>query len=259
VGYGDQLMATGLARGAAQRGKKVAFGDRFTIRWDHHSEIIFRGNPGIAKPGAERDQNVEWIAFYKGHRIYNRHDRAHDRWVWNRDFHAIPGEIVFNAQERRNAARYGKGFVLIEPNVVAAKGCAPNKDWGQANYQRVASLLLAGGHDVAQFIHPTSGPPLAGVRPLRTLDIRDALALLGRAALYVGPEGGLHHGAAAAGIPAVVIFGGFIPPEVTGYADHTNLTGGAEACGSLHRCEHCREAMRSISIAEVHAAALERL
>jgi hypothetical protein len=27
MGYGDELMATGMARGAAARGKRVAFGD----------------------------------------------------------------------------------------------------------------------------------------------------------------------------------------------------------------------------------------
>lgn len=259
LGYGDQLMATGLARGATARGKKIAFGDRRKIRWDVHSEIMFRGNPNIAKPGAERDRNVEWVPFYKGHRLYNTHDPANGRWIWNYDFRATPGELIFNSQEQRNAGRYGKGFVLIEPNIEAWKSVAPNKDWGRGNYQQVATLLLQAGYDVSQFVHPKSGPVLAGVQPLRTLDIRDALAILSRAALYIGPEGGLHHGAAAVGIPAVVLFGGFIPPAVTGYATHTNLTGGAEACGSLSLCRHCQDAMRAISVGEVQAAALERL
>lgn len=252
-------MAAGMARGARARGKRIAFGDRQKIRWDQHSEIIFRGNPNIAPPGAERDQDIEWIEYFKGRRIYNTHDRANDRWIWNLDFHAQPGEMFFNAQEKRNGRRYGKGFVLIEPSIVAAKSCAPNKDWGRANYQEVCDLLIEAGFEVCQFAYPGSGPGLAGIRRLPTMDIRDALAILGEAALYIGPEGGLHHGAAALGVPAVVLFGGFIPPSVTGYETHINLTGGAEACGSLHFCRHCRDAMRAISVEVVHAAALEKL
>lgn len=258
MGYGDQLLGTGMARGAKDRGRRIAFGDGRRILWDSRSEAIFQGNPNLARPNCEGRADLEWIPFYKGHRIYNRQDRANDRWVWNLDFHAQPGEMFFTARESRDAQRFGKGFVLIEPNVERWKSCAANKDWGRDNYQSVASRLLAAGYEVAQFRYDES-PPLAGVRQLATLNIRDALAVLGKASLYIGPEGGMHHGAAAAGIPAVVIFGGFIPPSVTGYQTHTNLTGGAEACGSLKPCSHCQDAMRAISVDEVCAAARERL
>jgi len=58
---------------------------------------------------------------------------------------------------------------------------------------------------------------------------------------------------------AIVLFGGFVPPAVTGYPMHRNLTGGAEACGSFNRCDHCLAAMRAISVDEVHAAAVQEL
>jgi hypothetical protein len=259
MGYGDQLMGSGLARGAASRGKRIAFGDRRTIRWDSRSEPIYRGNPNVAVPGSEGASDLEWLEFYKGHRLYNRQDRTNDRWIWNEEFHAQPGEMFFTPAEVLRGKRYGSGFVLIEPNVVAGKGCAPNKEWGRDNYQQTAFRLIAEGFEVCQFKYPGSGDRLVGVRSLPTIDVRDALAILGNASGYVGPEGGLHHGAAAVGIPAVVLFGGFIPPSVTGYEGHANLTGGAEACGSLRRCAHCEEAMRAIAVDEVCAAALERL
>jgi ADP-heptose:LPS heptosyltransferase len=257
MGHGDQLMATGMARGAKARGKRIAFGDRRRIVWDQHSPEIFRHNPNIAPPGAEGDQDVEWVAYFKGHRLYNR--QAGDRWVWNYDFKAQPGEMFFLNVERRNGLRYGRGFVLIEPDVPSWKSVAPNKDWGRARYQAVADRLRREGFRVGQFRHPKAGPPLAGVEQFRTLNFRDGLAILRNAALYVGPEGGMHHGAAAVGTEAVVLFGGFIPPEVTGYAAHANLTGGAEACGSLRPCAHCRAAMERITVEEVAAAAIERL
>jgi hypothetical protein len=65
----------------------------------------------------------------------------------------------------------------------------------------------------------------------------------------------MHHGAAALDVPAVVIFGAWIPPAVTGYAMHANLTGGATtACGSLRPCNHCRDALDAIKLTDVTQA-----
>lgn len=254
MGLGDNLMATGMARGAAKRGKRIAFGDGHKVRWDHHSAEIFRGNRNIAIPGTERRPDVEWIPFYKGNRIYNRQG-PDDRWIWNLEFRPTPGEIIFSDRERREGRRHGQGFILIEPNVETWKTVAPNKDWGFERYQRVATQLKTAGHRLLQFNFGSKRPVLAGIDVAPTHSFRDALAILSHAKLYIGPEGGLHHGAAAVGIPAVVLFGGFIPPSVTGYPTHTNLTGGAEACGRYRPCEHCRAAMAAISEDEVMAAA----
>jgi len=259
MGLGDQLMATGMARGARARGRRIAFGDGRRIRWDHNSEVIFRDNPNIARPGMEGRPGIEWVDYFKGHRIYNRHDPARNRWIWNMDFRPVAGEVFLSDPERRAGARLGSGFVLIEPSTAAWKSMAANKDWGRARYQEAASRLRRDGFRVAQFTFDKGGPPLAGVETVRTRDFRDALALLANASLYIGPEGGLHHGAAAMGVPAVVLFGGFIPPQVTGYSDHINLTGGAEACGSLKPCRHCRDALAAISVDEVHSAARTKL
>lgn len=259
MGLGDQLLGTGMARGAKARGKRIAFGDGQRILWDKNSETIFRGNHNIARPGSERDHDIEWVPYYKGHRIYNRQDPGAKRWIWNLEFRPQPGEMFFERMEQRNAARFGGDFVLIEPNVETWKSVAPNKDWGRAKYQAVADALRADGYRIVQFRYDKSDAPLEGVEALRTISFRDALAIMRHAALYIGPEGGLHHGAAAVDVPAVVIFGGFIPPSVTGYDDHTNLTGGAEACGSYTRCQHCIDAMAAISVDEVLTAARERL
>lgn len=220
---------------------------------------MFRDNPNIAKPGCERAPDLEWIAFHKGHRIYNTQHASEPRWVWNYDFKPTPGELFFNTAEQRNATRHGKGFIVIEPNVPWWKSVAPNKDWGRQNYQAVADKLRAQGYRIAQFRHRDSNIQLAGVERIRALSFRDAIAILSHAALYIGPEGGMHHGAAAVGVNAVVLFGGFIPPSVTGYDGHANLTGGAQACGFYQPCDHCKQAMANISVEEVVGAAMERL
>lgn len=251
MGAGDNLMGSGMARGAAVRGQRIAFGNGREIIWDHHSAMVFRNNPNVAPPGSERATDLEWLPFYKGHRLYNR--REGNRWIWNYEFRAVPGEMFFSDEELEFAAKLAPGFILIEPNVPQFKSVAVNKTWPLDRYQRVAADFMRSGRAVRQFHYP-GGQRLMNVPGIKAPSFRHALAALARAAVYVGPEGGLHHGAAAVGIPAVVLFGGFIPPAVTGYAMHANLTGGAAACGSLKRCRHCLEAMKAISVSEVEDA-----
>lgn len=249
-----------MARGASDRGKRIAFGDGRRIIWDKNSGVVFRNNPHVASPGDERANDLEWIAFHKGHRVYNTHDVANDRWIWNYGFRPIPGEVFLDKMEKFKGERAGQGFILIEPHVETWKSSAANKDWGFNNYQVLAAKLFEAGHRVVQFAHDATKPVLSSADVLTTTSFRDAMALMAHASLYIGPEGGSHHAAAAMGLKGVVIFGGFIPPQVTGYPEmHTNITGGVEACGSLRPCPHCRAAMRGISVEEVFEAAVERL
>lgn len=251
MGAGDDVIATGLARGVAE-GKRAAFGDGRRIIWGPFSEEVFRYNRRIARPGEERAADLQWIAHFKGHRLYNRPGPG--RWIWTHDFRVIPGEIVFDAAENDFRLGLVGGFVLIEPNVPWHKSVAVNKDWGEAKFQALTDRLLRDGFDVVQFDHGRRR--LRGVRIIKTPTFRHALAALSRARFALLPEGGLHHGAAAVRVAAVVIFGGFIPPQVVGYDNHINLAGDGEACGSLTRCQHCVDAMERISVEEVHERAL---
>jgi len=259
MGIGDNIMASGLARGARARGKRMAFGDGQRIIWDQNSEQVFRNNPNIATPGSEQRGDLEWMAFYKGHRIYNK--QGDGRWIWNYQWRPKPGQLFFSIQEKARAHQWRLSrFVVMEPNVVQWKTVAPNKQWPVERYQEVSDRLRERGFRVIQFENREfPGYRLRHADHVRTENYRHAASILAHAVLYVGSEGGLHHGAAALDVPGVVLFGGFVPPEVTGYPTHTNLTGGAEACGSLKACEHCRAAMDAISAEEVLAAALARL
>lgn len=245
MGYGDEVMATGLAKVVAKRGKRAAFGDGKQIVFSKWSTEVFKNNPNIIRPGEENAPDVEWVAHYKGHRLYNALSRDRRRWIWNSDFKAVPGEFYFDDMELAHGRSAGKGFIIIEPNL-PLKAVKPNKEWGFTKYVKVAFELLAAGYDVAQFTYGRLRLP--GVKQIHSKTYREAVAFLSQAALFIGPEGGLHHAAAAVGVPGVVIFGGFIPASLTGYDIHINLTGNSqEACGSLTRCRHCRVALNSIS------------
>jgi hypothetical protein len=247
VGFGDEIIGSGLARGLHAKGKRAAFGDGKRIIWGPWCEEIYRHNPNIAPPGSEGSADLQWIDYYKGHRYYNKLDKERGKWIWNYEFKVQPGEIFFDGWFEPV-----EDFIYVEPNVPWHKSVAVNKDWGLANYQAVVDRLVNDGYDVVQSDHGRDR--LQGVRIVKTPKFRDALYLLSHARVALLPEGGLHHGAAALRVPAVVIFGGFIPPSVMGYDSHINLTGGAKACGSLHKCGHCKHALSQISIGEVYYA-----
>jgi Glycosyltransferase family 9 (heptosyltransferase) len=251
MGAGDDILASGMARGAASRGKRIAFGDGRRIMWGPHSAEMFRGNPNIAPPGSEGAPDLEWIGYHKGNRLYNK--SGGDRWIWNYKFKAKPGEIYFS-EEEREFARSFLDCIVIEPNVPWQKTCAPNKQWPIERYQMVADEMGKRGHRLVQFKYPGMRYKLDNVAQIATPSLRAGIGVLRLAAGYIGAEGGLHHGAAAVGTPAVVIFGGWIPPQVTGYDTHANLAVG-EACGMLRECAHCREAMDKITVEHVLGAA----
>lgn len=246
-----------MAKGARARGKRIAFGDGQEIVWDQHSETIFQNNLNVAPPGSEGDKDLEWIPFYRGHRIYNEYDRASNKWIWNYDFRPTPGEIVFNADELKFANSFAESFVVIEPNVPAWKTSAANKRWSLERYSQLAQLLVHDKIMVRQHVYHNSAQ-MAYSKPIKSPSFRHAMAALSKARLYVGPEGGMHHAAAALGIPAVVIFGSWIPPQVTGYDFHTNLAHGT-ACGSLSPCPHCADGLNKITLRHVYEAVKEKL
>jgi ADP-heptose:LPS heptosyltransferase len=172
------------------------------------------------------------------------------KWVW-KQFKCIPGEVFLTEDELDVKKQVG---VVIEPRT---KG-KPNKQWPIDRYQEVADQLVAEGYTVSQLCAPNTAALLKGVQKIVTRSFRHALGALSKAQLYLGCEGGLHHGAAAVNVPAVVIFGGFIGPETTGYDNHHNIAV-PPACGSQQRCAHCERVMASITTEEVLKAAKEQL
>ncbi|MGY4257712.1 ADP-heptose:LPS heptosyltransferase [Bradyrhizobium sp. USDA 4516] len=262
MGYGDELMGSGMARGAHARGVKIAFGDGREIKWHEWAHLIFYDNPNVAAPGQERADNLEWIEHYGAVRKHCRPGGGGCRhWIFTPGTQR-PGELFFDPRELEFAKRVGEDFVVIEPNIKdkAKQWGAQNKQWGLDRYNGVAQILRNRGFRVVQF--NTGLHAIDGIERIATPNFRTACAVLARAALYIGPEGGLHHACAADPVntPAVVIFGGFVSPWVTGYAQHVNLfTGDDLGCGNFDACEHCRRCMSKISIEQVVSSALRLL
>lgn len=208
--------------------------------WDH--------NPRIARP----DELGEFQAL-RPRDGYRRPYTAHKterQWTWQRwgdewGGCAPRGELYLTEAEKAFGEQHA-GLVLIEPTI--KPGASPNKQW---NGWRDLVRYLPDAVHMGQNQHVE-----VGARFLHTPSIRMAAAVIARAKLVITHEGALHHIAAAVGTPAVVIFGGYISPEVTGYAEQVSLfTGDGLGCGMRVPCNHCARCMNQIESAMVEAAA----
>lgn len=83
---------------------------------------------------------------------------------------------------------------------------------------------------------------------------RQASALLKRASLFIGTEGGLMHAARAVSTPSVILWGGVTRPDFAGYPDsHIILFAPLDClhCGLLGNCPHNAKCMKNIHIISV--------
>lgn len=244
MGWGDELMVTGHARELQARDpRKVR--PTYERQRDHEAWLH---NPRIAGKNEGGDVQI-YLGRVNGLRPYMTFKDS-DRYGW-KPYGPPVGELYFSAEELEFGARW-KDLVVLEPNV--KPGASPNKDWGFARWRALARLLKERGIAAAQ-IGPYDARKLPGVQFIETRTVRHAAALLRRARGAVLPEGALHHCAAAVNCPAVVLFGGFISPAVTGYAGQASLFVQTPAhplgCGWRRPCEHCAAAMASFTPASV--------
>lgn len=98
--------------------------------------------------------------------------------------------------------------------------CANRKEWGVENFQRLRDLMP--GLRFVQIGMP-SDPLLDNVVDGRGLSVRQTAAAIRKSRCFVGLEGGLMHLTKAVGGRAVIIYGGFIRPEVSGYSENLNI------------------------------------
>lgn len=221
-------MAAGRAKLRHEAsGKKIAIGNGGHIFWCD----AYQNNPYLAERFIPNE--TEWLLDYPGHRPYidyhkitrvlgirdarGRHRSL--RWFWKHDHRPTPAEFFWSEKEEefRVALSFRPPYVIIEPHIKPK--APPAKRWPLASFQRVVDEL----RDQVEFIQFDTDQGLLKGVGTTTANFRQAAMWLSKAKAYLGPEGGLHHAAAATNTPGVVIFGAYIPPAVTGYPIHTNL------------------------------------
>jgi hypothetical protein len=237
MGLGDWLMASGDAKEANERtGKKVKLGDGVRMSWDGQ---VFANNPRMA---SNSDTDVVWVKNYQGHRPYLKGSKD-GRLLFNDDYKPRVGEVYFNQLEKKNIDKIDKDYIVVEPNIKRLYAHTVNKAWHgwEQLFKHDLPWLQLGDISVKRY-----------TKWKETTTFRDALKVLSKAKLFVGTDGGLHHAAAALGIPSVVIWTGFTSPRHLGYDTHRNIHDGSEPCGTYDSvCQHCLLKSKAITVEQV--------
>lgn len=239
IGLGDELLVTGHCRLLQQsdpRKVKLEYGKRL---WNE----VFDHNPRIARAG-DRDVQI-YYPRPNGLRPYIA-GKSLDKWTWL-EYTPPVGELYFQPDELAMSGRYAPDIV-IEPNI--KNRASPNKQWGFERWARLVQLMRAAKMRPGQ-LGQIGTKVIPGAEFMVTTNFRRACAVLRKARAVVTHEGGMHHAAAVVGVPAVVIYGGYISPRSTGYDLHRNLfidAGGHHmGCGMRIPCRHCEHVMERIT------------
>lgn len=240
MGLGDEIMALGEADALyEQTGQPVSIvnelgSPRFSPIWIN--------SPSISPTAAVKLNNSA------GNRPYIKHWK-HRQAVFNVNYRPRAGKICLTEQEKA-FYRPEKPYIVVAPSV--KKNASANKNWGESRWEKTLTLLQEGLKEpihVVQLLADQRETPIKGAMGIPTPDVRLAAAVISGAKLVLCNEGGNHHMAASFGVPAVVIFGSFIPPEVTGYKIHANICVETEHgyCGKFDPCHICQKSLSKIT------------
>lgn len=148
--------------------------------------------------------------------------------------------------ERRLASemRPSNGHPLVVVHPFSGFFAARTKQWHFANWKRFLELIPPeietvrfGNHD-----EPATPTERSRHRDILGADLRIVAALLESADVFVGQDSGMAHLATALGVPSIVIFTGYVPPDVFGYPQNINLAPDLPyvPCWQEDGCPPCR-------------------
>ena len=270
MGYGDEIMATYYAKLEKQKypNRQVVVGNYKTKK--ALDSRVFFNNPNISDP---KKLDEKRIVHFVDHNNTNRpyidwQKTTKHKYYWNFSHYAMPGELYFDKQETSEAQNViteagvfwessntaeHKGIIFIESSKIAKikSKCGENQSWGFKKWDKTIEILkknylIINASHQNSFSHQNTFS--------YDCNFRIACAIMKYCNLYLGPEGGFAHAAAALSKPGVVIYGGWIPPQVIGYDFHENLYVDIKGspCGIRDReCDHCKKCMDLITIDNV--------
>lgn len=235
MGLGDEIMALGRAEALFEEtGRKVSIVNeigrprghdawKFNPAWDHRST-----------------QTLMDCAAY---RPYIKHWQ-NKKLFFNLEHKPRAGRMYLTDQEIDFNKLRGD-YIIIAPYL--KDHGSKNKAWSEENYIKLIQQL---DMPIYQLVVSNSDRVIQGAKPYHTPHFRLATSVISGARLVITNEGGAHHMAASMRKKAVVFFGSFIPPSVTGYDFHENIGIDTDQgyCGEWEYCEHCAKAKKQITV-----------
>lgn len=254
-GIGDQLLSTAVAREIQRRrARRIWF---FT-----QSPEILAGNADFqlvlpldlallpwARLSGTRVQRLFYQDFVEGE---GRDAPLHEPSIAALCRRAgVTGEVTLRPYlpqvEVRALAPRTRPRIAIHSSCLTARYPIANKQWPVENLQAVAAALSEWA-DVVQLGNPAD-PTLVGTIDRRGGPLLAAAQELAQCDLFVGLVGFLMHLARAVECPAVIVYGGREPPEITGYSINTNLANRPPCapCWYYSRCDYERRCLTAIT------------
>ena len=266
MGYGDEIMVTGFARIAKKKypDLQIVIGNK--KRELIYESIIYKNNPNITKiDELNHNLNKVWIENYVGNRPYIIKTEQ-DKLTWDSNFRTIKGDFFFDENEKvqskkiinrletewesKNKKKFEK-IIYIETSRINKSFDGNllgfyNRDWGYENWKKFVDNYKH-KYLFIQSLHPDS-KKIDGIYSFKS-NFREACAVMSLSDFYVGWEGGFAHAAAALDKKALVLFGGWIDPQITGYSFHKNLYVNIKGspCGMQKFCSHCEKCKKLLT------------
>jgi ADP-heptose:LPS heptosyltransferase len=238
-------MVTGQARVMQQTDPRKVRVVRSTKPWHE----AWENNPRLAHPDEVGDFQILTARTRSNLRPYMV-SKTPQQWMWM-EYRPERGELYLADEEKEFGSRHA-GRIIVEPNI--KPGASPNKAWPWLNWGKLVWLMAKEGLRPIQ-LGPLGTRVIDGADFVMTYSMRHAAAVMAESRAVVTHEGGLHHVAAAVNTSAVVIYGGFISPRVTGYDGQAALFEPSAqhplGCGMRVHCEHCKKAMSRIAPEDV--------
>lgn len=143
---------------------------------------------------------------------------------------AAPQLYLHEAEIRQTREKYDFPYIAICP-VGKVKFSANRKEWGVENFQKLRDLMPA-----SRFIQIglKRDPLLNNVIDARGVPVMESAAIIKSSLFFIGLEGGLMHLAKAVGTKAVIIYGGFLRPEISAYEENLNISNLVDCSPCFH-------------------------
>ncbi len=271
MGYGDDLLITNFAAKIKKKypDRQIVIGN-VKKKQAFHSEI-YENNPNISDcRNLDKDKLIHIIDYHPGNRPYIDYEKSTSlNYAWNKKFKPTSGELYFSNKEISDAERviyeskifWSKNNINEYKNIIFLETSSTkindkqfsikhaNKDWGYDNWNNLIDNIKK-DYLIIHSVHNKT-KPIKGVFAPKNINFRLACAIMSKCDIYVGPEGGFGHVAAALKKKAVLYFGGWISPKIIGYDFHENIyfENKNSPCGKYKElCEHCEEARKQIKV-----------
>jgi len=276
MGLGDDLMITAFAEQEKKKhkNKQIVIGSLEEKKF--YNSLIYLNNPNITPiDKVDKNKPIHFIDYHSRNRPYIDYKNSNkSNRKWNMKFSPVPGRLYFTEDEKNKAkiildeakdhwkkinSTEFKAVIFFEStstkidhNYYYYK--MKNKDWGGSNWKELI-LKLKDNYLIIQSKHEKSERYDGTYYSSIDFDFRIACALMKECDLFLGPEGGFGHAAAALDKKAVLYFGGWIHPKVTGYNFHENIyfDHPDSPCGAVgYICKHCEDARHFIGVDYVY-------